>query len=75
MMAQKELESSSTPGVPAATPMTGAESKVPANQALLRLYDYLHMLSLHLLIELVYIQVCGLNVQKSKVKTASATTY
>lgn len=57
MMAQKEMESSSTPGAATPAPMTGAESKAPANQALLRLYDYLHMLSLHLLIELVYIQV------------------
>ncbi|GJJ75588.1 mediator of RNA polymerase II transcription subunit 14 [Entomortierella parvispora] len=56
MMAQKELESSSTSSAPPSLPATGAESKGPANQALLRLYDYLHMLSLHLLIELVYIQ-------------------
>ncbi|KAF9950506.1 mediator complex subunit, partial [Mortierella alpina] len=55
--AQKELDSSILPGNPSLAPVPSAENRaVPANQALLRLYDYLHMLSLHLLIELVFTQ-------------------
>ncbi|KAF9096039.1 mediator complex subunit [Mortierella sp. AD031] len=59
--AQKELDSVSTanaahhPGLPVQT------NPLPANQALLRLYDYLHMLSLHLLIELVCTQAYQLS--------------
>ncbi|KAF9188419.1 mediator complex subunit, partial [Haplosporangium sp. Z 11] len=58
MYAQKELEAATVPvNAPAHAIAPVAEKpKAPANQALLRLYDYLHMLSLHLLIELVYIQ-------------------
>ncbi|KAF9207387.1 mediator complex subunit [Haplosporangium sp. Z 27] len=55
--AQKAIEATNTP----ISQQHGASSTTdtltyPANQALLRLYDYLHMVSLHLLIELVLIQ-------------------
>ncbi|KAF9431947.1 mediator complex subunit [Entomortierella beljakovae] len=55
--AQKEMDSAASvnPSQHIAIPATN-NSDAPANQALLRLYDYLHMISLHLLIELVYIQ-------------------
>ncbi|KAF9095809.1 mediator complex subunit [Mortierella sp. AM989] len=55
--AQKEMESVNlvTPSQHAGVP-TADDSGAPANQALLRLYDYLHMVSLHLVIELVNIQ-------------------
>ncbi|KAG0245694.1 mediator complex subunit [Mortierella sp. GBA43] len=57
MFAQKEMDGASLPNVPQHAIVQAAETaKVPANQALLRLYDYLHMLSLHLQIELIYIQ-------------------
>lgn len=59
MAVQRELEAGSTPpthleGAPNPTP------KVPANQALLRLYDYLHTMAQHLQLELVHTQVCFL---------------
>ncbi|KAF9911460.1 mediator complex subunit [Lobosporangium transversale] len=55
--AQKAMDSSSPANATQYTVVpAGPESGAPANQALLRLYDYLHMVSLHLLIELVYIQ-------------------
>ncbi|KAG0050123.1 mediator complex subunit [Gryganskiella cystojenkinii] len=55
MLAQKELESVPAPNLltHAAVPVTEVK---PANQALLRLYDYLHMLSMQLIIELVHMQ-------------------
>ncbi|KAF8924865.1 mediator complex subunit [Dissophora ornata] len=55
--AQKEIESAHPANVPqhAAVAVTNSAA-APANEALLRLYDYLHMLSLQLLIELVYMQ-------------------
>jgi hypothetical protein len=58
MFAQKEMDGASLSNVPQHAIVPAAETaKAPANQALLRLYDYLHMLSLHLQIELIYIQV------------------
>ncbi|KAF9557662.1 mediator complex subunit [Mortierella alpina] len=59
--AQKELDSSVLQGNPPHAAVSSIEHRtVPANQALLRLYDYLHMLSLHLLIELVCTQANNL---------------
>ncbi|KAF9581495.1 mediator complex subunit [Lunasporangiospora selenospora] len=61
MAAQRELDPTPptstvpTSGVPTASPTPDANAP-PANQALLRLYGYLHMLALHLQVELVYIQ-------------------
>lgn len=58
MFAQKELESVTTANAPHHPALPASEAvSLPANQALLRLYDYLHNLSLHLLIELVCTQV------------------
>lgn len=58
MFAQKELESVTTANAPHHPALPATETvSLPANQALLRLYDYLHNLSLHLLIELVCTQV------------------
>ncbi|KAF9345440.1 mediator complex subunit, partial [Mortierella sp. AD094] len=55
--AQKEMESANPANAPQhAVISTTDSSNAPANRALLRLYDYLHMVSLHLLIELVHIQ-------------------
>ncbi|KAI9233711.1 MAG: mediator complex subunit MED14-domain-containing protein [Podila humilis] len=59
MAVQRELEAGSTPpihleGAPNTTP------KVPANQALLRLYDYLHTMAQHLQLELVHTQAVTL---------------
>ncbi|KAI7823767.1 mediator complex subunit MED14-domain-containing protein [Gamsiella multidivaricata] len=57
MFAQKEMDSSGSANTSQHTILPVVENpSSPASQALLRLYDYLHMLSLHLLIELVYIQ-------------------
>ncbi|KAG0196968.1 mediator complex subunit [Mortierella sp. GBA30] len=59
--AQKELDSSTVPGNALHAGALVTENRTtPANQALLRLYDYLHMLSLHLLIELVCTQATHL---------------
>ncbi|KAF9927092.1 mediator complex subunit [Mortierella alpina] len=59
--AQKELDSHILQGNPSLAAVSSTENRtVPANQALLRLYDYLHMLSLHLLIELVCTQANNL---------------
>lgn len=58
MFAQKEMDGAGPANAPQHAVVPGVENtKAPPNQALLRLYDYLHMLSLHLLIELIYIQV------------------
>jgi hypothetical protein len=58
MFAQKELESVTSAIAPHHPALPALEAvPQPANQALLRLYDYLHNLSLHLLIELVCTQV------------------
>ncbi|KAF9350006.1 mediator complex subunit [Mortierella sp. NVP85] len=56
MFAQKEMDGAGPANAPQHAVVPGVETKAPPNQALLRLYDYLHMLSLHLLIELIYIQ-------------------
>ncbi|KAF9964409.1 mediator complex subunit, partial [Mortierella alpina] len=59
--AQKELDASILQGNPSLAAVSSTENRtVPANQALLRLYDYLHMLALHLLIELVCTQANNL---------------
>ncbi|KAI1318365.1 mediator complex subunit [Mortierella claussenii] len=55
--AQKAMESpSAANALQHAAVSTGTHPNAPAHHALLRLYDYLHMVSLHLLIELVHIQ-------------------
>ncbi|KAF9902525.1 mediator complex subunit [Linnemannia zychae] len=62
MIAQKELESVTSANLTHHPALPAPESTpLPANQALLRLYDYLHTLSLHLLIELVYTQAYQLS--------------
>ncbi|OAQ23714.1 MED14-domain-containing protein [Linnemannia elongata AG-77] len=62
MFAQKELESVTTANAPHHPALPASEAvSLPANQALLRLYDYLHNLSLHLLIELVCTQAYQLS--------------
>ncbi|KAG0317244.1 mediator complex subunit [Dissophora globulifera] len=59
--AQKEMESSNPAnGSQFGTVAAPGSTVAPANQSLLRLYDYLHMLALQLLIELVYIQALNL---------------
>lgn len=58
MFAQKEMDGISLANVPHHAVVPAAENmNAPPNQALLRLYDYLHMLSLQLLVELVHTQV------------------
>ncbi|KAF9427883.1 mediator complex subunit [Podila epigama] len=61
MSAQKELEAGpvSTAPRPGMAPNM-APPKAPANQALLRLYDFLHTMAQHLQIELVYLQALTL---------------
>ncbi|KAF9920382.1 mediator complex subunit, partial [Linnemannia zychae] len=62
MFAQKELESVTSAITSHHLALPAPESTtLPANQALLRLYDYLHMLSLHILIELVCTQAYQLS--------------
>ncbi|KAG0349716.1 mediator complex subunit [Podila minutissima] len=59
MAVQRELEAGSTPIHVEGAPSPAAP-RVPANQALLRLYDYLHTMAQHLQLELVHTQAIAL---------------